>query len=79
MVKDVGGRMVKNLIPRVIHGQHISPAGSTYPKDGLWVGTLYRFLAGLLQSTRAFAARQAVLTFLRHSSIGDKSGEYGGT
>ena len=27
---------------------------------------------------RALAARKAVLTWLKHSSIGDKSGEYGG-
>jgi hypothetical protein len=46
-------RMVKNLTPRVIHGQHLSPSGSSYPKEALRVGTLRRFLAGLLQSAVA--------------------------
>jgi hypothetical protein len=46
-------RMVKNLKPRIIHGRHIFPSGSTYPKEALWVGTLCRFLAGLLQSAVA--------------------------
>ena len=49
----ITARMVKNLKPRVIHGQHISPSGSTYPKEALRVGTLCRFLAGLLQSAVA--------------------------
>jgi hypothetical protein len=46
-------RMVKNLKPSVIHGQQLSPSGGPYPKEALRVGTLRRFLAGLLQSTVA--------------------------